>query len=134
MSELSPVRQCLWLLVVSVAALAVLTLPAVLVAGWPGLQGLVLSAVLCVVPGLVTVGLVSCVKDSNTRLWLAMGGMVVRMLVVLMAALVVHLKLPRMGLQEFFIWLVIFYNVLLLAETWLLLPRASNSQGGVKSE
>lgn len=134
MSEVSPVRQCAWLLVISVAALAVLAVPAVLVAGWPGLQGLVLSAVLCVIPGLITVGLASSVKDTTVRLWMALGGMLVRMLVILAAALVVRQLLPRFGFAEFYVWLVVFYNVLLLTETWLLLPVAGGTGSSGKPE
>ncbi len=125
MSVVSPVRQCGWLLLVSLAALLVLSIPALLVAGWAGLLGLGLSAVLCVIPGLVTVGLVSAVKDPATRVMFIVGGMIVRMLVVLIAALGMHQAHPEFGLLEFYIWLIVFYNVLLLAETWLLLPRSS---------
>lgn len=121
----SPMRLCGWLLLVSVAAVLVLSLPAVLVAGWSGLLGLVLSAVLCLIPGLATVGLVSAVKVPSVRVWLILGGMLVRMCVVLVAALIVHQLQPQLGLLEFYIWLVVFYNILLLAETWLLLPRTS---------
>jgi hypothetical protein len=123
MNLASPIRQCGLLLLVSVAAIAVLSLPAVLLAGWSGLLGLVVSAVVCLVPGLVTVWLVSSVTVPSIRLWLVLGGMLVRMFVVLMAALIVHQIQPRMGLLEFYIWLVVFYNILLLTETWLLLPK-----------
>lgn len=125
MDTASPVRQCGWLLLVSVAAVVVLSLPAILVAGWSGLLGLVLSAVLCLIPGLATVGLVSTVKVPSVRVWLILGGMLVRMCVVLVAALIVHQLQPQLGLLEFYIWLVVFYNILLLTETWLLLPRTS---------
>lgn len=125
MSAVSPIRQCVWLIAVSLAALIVLAVPATLVAGWPGLQGLGLSAVLCLIPGLLTVGLASSVKDPAIRMWIAVGGMVVRMFVVLTAALIVHQLQPRLGLLEFYIWLIVFYNVLLLVETWLLLPKTS---------
>lgn len=124
MSVVSPFRQCGLLLLVSVAAFVVLSLPAMLVASWAGLQGLLLSAVVCVIPGLATVWVVSMVKDPAARVMLAVGGMGVRMLVVLMVALVVHLVRPEFGLLQFYIWLIVFYNVLLLAETWLLLPRS----------
>ncbi len=123
MSVVSPIRQCGWLILVSLAALIVLSIPAGLVAGWPGLLGLGLSAIVCLIPGLVTVGVVSVVKDPAVRIWLTVGGMIVRMFVVLMAALIVHQLQPKLGLLEFYIWLIVFYNVLLLTETWLLLPR-----------
>lgn len=121
-------RQCGWLLLVSAVAAIVLSLPAMLVAGWPGLLGLMLSAVLCLIPGLATVGLVSTVKVPSVRVWLILGGMLVRMCVVLVAALIVHQLQPQLGLLEFYIWLVVFYNILLLTETWLLLPHTSAGQ------
>lgn len=125
MNVASPIRQCGWLLIVGLIAMVVLSAPALLLAGWAGLQGLGLSAIVCLIPGLVTVGLVSSVKHPATRIWLTVGGMMVRMLFVLVVALVVHQVRPQLGLLEFYIWLLVFYNVLLLAETWLLLPRAS---------
>jgi len=125
MSVVSPIRQCAWLLLVSLAATVVLSLPAALVAGWSGLFGLVLSAVVCLIPGLLTVGLAASVKEPALRIWFVLGGMIVRMFVVLVVALVMHQVQPQLRLLEFYIWLVIFYNVLLLAETWLLLPRTA---------
>jgi hypothetical protein len=125
MSVVSPIRQCVWLLSVSFAALVVLSFPAILIAGWPGLQGLGLSAVVCLIPGLLTVATASSIKDPAIRLWIVLGGMLVRMFVVLVVALVVHQFLPKLGLFEFYIWLIVFYNVLLLTETWLLLPRST---------
>lgn len=119
-----PMRQCGWLLLVTSAAAVILALPAALVAGWSGVLGLVLSAVACLVPGLVTVGLASSVKEPSVRIWFVLGGMIVRMFVVLAIALIVHQLQPQLRLFEFYIWLVIFYNVLLLTETWLLLPRS----------
>ncbi len=125
MSLASPVRQCCWLLLVSLAALVLLSVPAALLAGWQGILGLGLSAIVCLIPGLLTVVLVGAVKDPTARIWLTVGGMIVRMFVILVVALVVHELQPKLGLVEFYIWLIIFYNVLLLAETWLLLPRSS---------
>lgn len=126
MSLAWPVRQCCWLLLVSLATLIVLIVPAAWLAGWSGIQGLGLSAVVCLIPGLLTVALVGSVKDPVARVWLTVGGMVVRMFVILIVALIVHQLRPKLGLIDFYIWLIVFYNVLLLAETWLLLPRSSS--------
>ena len=49
--------------------------------------------------------------------------MMVRMMIVLAAVLICRQLQPQWGLREFYIWLVVFYNVLLLTETWMLLPR-----------
>ena len=53
--------------------------------------------------------------------------MLVRMMMVLAVALVFYVVRPSWGLREFYIWLIAFYNVLLFAETWLLLPRGNQS-------
>jgi len=124
----SPIRQCGWLLLVTLAATAILALPATLVAGWAGLLGLGVSAVVCLVPGLVVVGLATSAKDPSVRIWFVLGGMIVRMFAVLVVVLVVRQLQPQLGLREFYIWVVAVYSVMLLAETWLLLPRTGGSR------
>lgn len=127
MDTASPLQQCGRLLAIALAAAIVLSPVAVFVAGQSGLQGLVVSAGLCLAPGLLTVWLASSVKDSAAKVWLTVGGMLVRMFVVLIAALVFYKLLPQWGLLEFYIWLIAFYNILLFAETWLLLPRGNKA-------
>jgi hypothetical protein len=127
MNTASPLLQCGRLLAIALAAAIVLSPIAMLVAGVPGLQGLAVSAGLCLLPGLVTVWLASSVKDPMVKVWLTVGGMLVRMFVVLMAALVFYTLRPEWGMAEFYTWLIVFYNVLLFAETWLLLPRGNSA-------
>lgn len=127
MNTASPLQQCGRLLAIALAALLVLSPLAMLVAGQDGLQGLAVSAGLCVLPGLLTVWLASSVNDPVAKVWLTVGGMLVRMCVVLIAALAFYKVRPDWGLPEFYIWLIVFYNVLLFAETWLLLPRGDKA-------
>lgn len=127
MDTASPLQQCGRLLAIALAALLVLSPVAMLIAGQDGLQGLAVSAGLCIVPGLLTVWLASSVKDPVAKVWLTVGGMLVRMCVVLIAALAFYKVRPDWGLPEFYIWLIVFYNVLLFAETWLLLPRGGKA-------
>ena len=127
MDTASPLQQCGRLLAIALAALLVLSPVAMLIAGQDGLQGLAVSAGLCIVPGLLTVWLASSVKDPVAKVWLTVGGMLVRMCVVLIAALAFYKVRPDWGLPEFYIWLIVFYNVLLFAETWLLLPRGDKA-------
>lgn len=127
MNTASPLRQCIKLLAVALVAAVVLSPVAMWVGGQSGVQGLAVSAAVCLLPGLITVWLASSVADPMARVWLTVGGMLVRMLVVLIAALVVYKLRPDLGLREFYIWLIVFYNVLLFAETWLLLPRGNTS-------
>lgn len=127
MSTASPLRQCGKLLVVTLVASLLLSPLAMAMAGVIGLQGLAVSAAVCLLPGLVTVWLASAMADPLAKTWVTLGGMLVRMFVVLMAVLIFRQLQPQWGLREFYIWLVVFYNVLLLAETWLLLPRGKQS-------
>lgn len=123
MSVASPLRQCGRLLAVTLAALLLLSPVAMSMAGVMGLQGLAVAAAICLLPGLVAVWLASAVTEPMAKTWLTLGGMLVRMMIVLMAVLICRQLQPQWGLREFYIWLVVFYNVLLLTETWLLLPR-----------
>ncbi len=127
MRKASPISQCGKLVAIALTAAVVLSPVALLVGGLPGVLGLAISVAICLLPGLVTVWLASAVQDPMTRVWLTVGGMLVRMFVVLIAALVIYKLRPDLGLREFYIWLIVFYNVLLLAETWLLLPRGDKA-------
>lgn len=127
MKTASPIRQCGRLLVISLAACLLLFPVAMAVAGQEGVLGLAVSAVVCLLPGLITVWLASAVTDPNAKVWLTVSGMLVRMLIVLAVTLVFYKLRPQWGLREFYIWLIAFYNVLLFAETWLLLPRGDQS-------
>ena len=127
MNTASPLLQCGRLLAIALAAMLLLAPLAMLVGGQPSLMGLAVSTALCLLPGLVTVWLASSVTDPMAKTCLTVGGMLVRMLVVLIAALVFYKLQPSWGMREFYIWLIAFYNVLLFAETWLLLPRGDNA-------
>ena len=127
MKNASPLTQCGRLLAISLAAWLLLSPVSLAVGGLDGLQGLAVSAVVCLLPGLITVWLASAATDSNAKLWLTVSGMLVRMMMVLAVALVFYVVRPSWGLREFYIWLIAFYNVLLFAETWLLLPRGNQS-------
>lgn len=127
MKTASPIRQCGRLLAISLAACLLLSPVAMAVAGLEGLLGLAVSAVVCLLPGLITVWLASAATDPNAKVWLTVSGMLVRMLIVLAVTLVFYKLRPQWGLREFYIWLIAFYNVLLFAETWLLLPRGDQS-------
>lgn len=127
MKTASPIRQCGRLLAISLADCLLLSPVAMAVAGLEGLLGLAVSAVVCLLPGLITVWLASAATDPNAKVWLTVSGMLVRMLIVLAVTLVFYKLRPQWGLREFYIWLIAFYNVLLFAETWLLLPRGDQS-------
>lgn len=127
MKTASPIRQCGRLLAISLAACLLLSPVAMAVAGLEGVLGLAVSAVVCLLPGLITVWLASAATDPNAKVWLTVSGMLVRMLIVLAVTLVFYKLRPQWGLREFYIWLIAFYNVLLFAETWLLLPRGDQS-------
>jgi hypothetical protein len=64
---------------------------------------------------------------SPARVWFVIAGMTLRMVAVLMVVLVLWKSRPDLGWPELYSWLVVFYNIMLLAETYLALPGADNS-------
>jgi hypothetical protein len=114
------------LLVASLLFTLLLTGPAWLVAGSKGLIGLASAAVLCTLPGCLVVAFKGLVSDSQATLVLAAGGL--RMFFVLLGALVAKFVVVGYGLQEFFVWLILFYLFTLALETKSLLTVKSESE------
>lgn len=111
-------------LTAAVAALwAVLALPAYRVSGPVGLQGLFLAAALCLVPGWLVFWVASRYRVAQSAAAAVMAGGVLRMLFVLFGVLAVGELLPALGDWQFLLWVVPFYLVTLVVETWLLLRR-----------
>jgi hypothetical protein len=110
---------------------ALLAVPARHLAGNVGVEGLSYAALLCVVPGLLTIALVfgatGPATPTSTRAMLAMAGMLLRMFVVLGGVLVIHAYRPDLKAREFFVWLVVFYAATLAAETYLVLRPAPSA-------
>jgi hypothetical protein len=104
-----------------------LAFPAYFVAGTKGLEGLTWAAAVCSLSGIPVVWIVSQVPLSPVRVWLVMAGTGIRMFAVAIAVLLFWKLRTDLGWPEFYSWLVVFYNIMLLAETCLVLPGAENS-------
>jgi hypothetical protein len=102
-------------------------LPAYAIAGGKGLEGLTVAAIVCSFLGAPTVWVLAQIPVSPARVWFVIAGMTLRMVAVLMVVLVLWKSRPDLGWPELYSWLVVFYNIMLLAETYLALPGADNS-------
>jgi hypothetical protein len=124
---LSPFGRIGLLILITLTAWILLLLPAFAIAGLKGIDGLSWSAVVCFIAGAPTVWLVSQIENSPTRVWFVMAGMMLRSVAVAIAVLLFWQTRPDFGWAAFYSWLVIFYNILLTAETYLVLPGAEIS-------
>lgn len=116
---------CGRLIAIAVLLWCVLLWPAWQVAGQNGLVGLSIAAVLCAIPAVIVAsasGLFA--PGSSQATWIALGGSVLRMIFVLMGTLVVRAVQPQLWIREFLVWLVVFYLVMLLTETLLVVRPA----------
>jgi hypothetical protein len=87
------------------------------------------SAVICLVPAVVTLGwaTLSFRRDPNMVVLAALGGTGVRIVVVLLVGLFLNQTVPLFRPMEFWLWLVTFYLFTLALETGLLV--AGNRPG-----
>ena len=94
--------------------------------GPKGVEGVVCSGVLCLIPGWLTIFASNLLKRGRIAVYLALVAMVNRMVFVLVGLFAVNTLRTDLGFREFTIWLLIAYMVALSLETWLvLLPSAS---------
>jgi hypothetical protein len=111
------------LLLASAGLWLVAALPAWLIAGTAGLEGLTYSVLLCAPPGFVAVLVAERGRDANRALAGLLVGAGLRMAAVLAVTLVLKDIRPDLGLMQYYIWLVIAYLVMLALETRLLLGK-----------
>jgi len=109
------------LLLVVLAAGILLAIPAWLIRGNAGLEGLLWSLGLCALPGLLAIVAVHK-TTSQMRIWTLLAAMLLRMSIVLAGVVILSQVRRDLGLLQFHLWLVANYLILLLVETWLLLP------------
>ncbi|MGH7200630.1 MAG: hypothetical protein ACREJB_08505 [Planctomycetaceae bacterium] len=101
--------------------------PAWWLAGSEGLWGLTISALLCLVPGLIVFVVAAFGRTAASPVGAVLLGMALRMTFVLVGVLVVRGVRPDLGLRSFLVWLVMFYLVTLAIETWLVLRSTDHS-------
>lgn len=95
-----------------------------------GLQGLTIAAGLCTAPGLLVFLLTAfVVEGSSQAAVLALGGTALRLVFVLLGTLIVRSIAPHLQMREFLVWVLVYYLVLLLAETLILVKPPGNSGG-----
>ena len=94
--------------------------------GLKGVEGIVVSGLLCLIPGWLTIFISNLVKQGSLAVYLVLVAMINRMIFVLVGVLAVQKLRPDLGFYEFTIWLLAAYMVALALETWLvLLPSTS---------
>ncbi|MBS0203120.1 MAG: hypothetical protein JSS49_09500 [Planctomycetes bacterium] len=96
------------------------------VSGYPGVEGLVYSIVLCLIPGLLTVYSGEFLKHRGLAAYIVLAGGGFRMLFVLLGMFAVSALRPDLGFRQFTVWLIISYLVALALETAVILAPAAS--------
>jgi hypothetical protein len=115
----------------SLAFWAVVAYPAYLVWGEPAVVFSAVAALLCLVP--TTVTLIWCHKalrggSPEQQLLAVMGGMAVRLVVVIGAGLALYFAAPYFHRRSFWLWVIVFYLVTLSVEIGLIVARQSTAE------
>ncbi len=125
----SGLRSNLITLLLATAGLwLIAAVPAWLVAGVLGLEGLTYAVLLCAPPGILALVVAERGRDANRALMGLLVGAGVRMAAVLAVTLLLKEMRPDLGLREYFVWLVISYLTMLAVETRLLLGKEQLAQ------
>lgn len=93
--------------------------------GLLGVEGLVYSLVLCLIPGLLTVYVSDVLKKSEMSAYIVLVGGGLRMLFVLLGMFGVSALRPELGFREFTVWLIVSYLVALALETVIVVAPAA---------
>ena len=121
-------------LIAATAALWLLAaVPAWLLAGPAGVEGLTYALLLCLAPGVAAMLFVNPKSGRGDALTGLVVGMGLRMTAVLAGALWLQHARPDLGLKEFHIWLIVGYLVALAIETRMLLGQAADVRSGPKA-
>lgn len=111
------------LIAVECVAWMLFCVPAYLIGGNAGVEGLTWASVLCLLPGLFVLRKMASATDLASRTWLAMIAMVVRVFFVLAGVLVIGESRPDLHFFRFHIWLVVCYNIMMWTEIILILSK-----------
>lgn len=100
--------------------------PAHQLAGNWGLVGCSVSAILCVVPGWITLFVSGRLNGPAAAAFVALGGMVLRLVFVLGVGMGLYLGIDVFTQRSLLVWLVVFYCITLALETALVIgPKNS---------
>ena len=89
--------------------------------GWPGVEGVLYSSALCLVPGWLTVFVSDLMKHRDSSAYAVLVGTGLRMVFVFLGVFIVGALRPELRFREFTVWLVVSYLVALALETWVIL-------------
>jgi hypothetical protein len=112
---LSAAISAVWLLAVG---------PAYLQFGWPGVEAATTSAAGCLIPGCAVLTASSLAGGTRTGVYAVLAGTVLRLGSSLLAIWVMH-SLRGLAVDNYLVWIGLFYIVALATETVLVLPPAS---------
>lgn len=123
---------------VTAAVWLVLAGPAYLVGQTRALEGLSYSAILCLIPGWVAVWISALFSGNHSQAAMSfLVGSTLRLMFVLAGTMAIRSLRPQLGLQNFVVWLLLFYLAMLLTETLMMLkqkPAAANQTGEMSLE
>lgn len=91
--------------------------------GFPGVEGVVYSVVLCLVPGWLTIFVAKRVRNPEVAAYVVLLGTGLRVAFVLAGLFAVRALRPELGFREFEIWLIVGYLVALGLETWIVVAN-----------
>jgi hypothetical protein len=112
-----------------VALWAILAGPAYFLAQYDGIEGLTYAALLCLTPGLIVMAIASRVREAGQQAMVAiLGGMLLRLVFVLVGVVTIQTSRPHLKLREFIIWLLVFYMATIAIETRMVVASVKASQ------
>jgi uncharacterized membrane-anchored protein len=117
----NPLKQCVILTSALLGLFLILCVPAYLTAGKTSVEGLVYSALLCLIPGLIILLMTGYFfRDAPPASVMAISTLT-RIMIAGVGALIIFNIRPDFGLANFSIWLLICYFASLLVETLLII-------------
>jgi hypothetical protein len=94
--------------------------------GVAGVEGVLYSVLLCLVPGWLTIYAGDLMRHGDLAAYTVLVGTGLRMLFVLLGLFAVGVLRNDLGFREFTVWLIAGYLVALALETWMVLPSSSS--------
>ena len=87
--------------------------------GFRGVEGVVYSDLLCLIPGCITIQIVGLTRRSGWAPYAVLVGIGLRMVCVVSGLLAIKAVRQDLGFNEFVVWLIVNYLVALALETWV---------------
>lgn len=123
-----------YLTIVLTATWLLLAGPAYLTTGLLGVEGLTYACLVCLAPGLMVIALSHRPRLADHPLAAPVIGFSLRIFVVVLAVLAICLARPDLRITTFLVWVVPFYLVGLVVETWLALRQRPSIAGSPPRE